>query len=142
MGQRQRKLLCDLADVVFVGEAEETWPRFLVDWEERHVAPRYEQADKTDMNRVPAPQLDLLKMRHYAFGSVQFSRGCPFQCEFCDIIVVFGRRPRIKTSPQIIAELEALRRAGLAIVFTLTTTLSATNALSRLSSTTSSIGNG
>ena len=113
-----------------------------MDWEERHVAPRYEQADKTDMNRVPAPQLDLLKMRHYAFGSVQFSRGCPFQCEFCDIIIVFGRRPRIKTSPQIIAELEALRRAGLAIVFTLTTTLSATNALSRLSSTRSSIGNG
>ncbi len=107
----------DLADVVFVGEAEETWPRFLVDWEEGRVAPRYEQADKTDMNRVPAPRLDLLKMRHYAFGSVQFSRGCPFQCEFCDIIVVFGRRPRIKTSPQIIAELEALRRAGLAIVF-------------------------
>src|SRR5437762_7566377 len=106
-----------LADVVFVGEAEETWPRFLVDWEEGRIGHRYEQADKTDMNRVPAPRLDLLKMRHYAFGSVQFSRGCPFQCEFCDIIVVFGRRPRIKTSPQIIAELEVLRRAGLAIVF-------------------------
>ena len=46
-------------------------------------------------------------MKHYAFGSVQFSRGCPFQCEFCDIIVTFGRRPRIKTSAQVIAELEA-----------------------------------
>ena len=69
----------DLADVVFVGEAEETWPRFLVDWEERRVAPRYEQADKINMDRVPAPRLDLLKMRHYAFGRVQFSRGCPFQ---------------------------------------------------------------
>jgi radical SAM superfamily enzyme YgiQ (UPF0313 family) len=56
-------------------------------------------------------------MRHYAFGSVQFSRGCPFQCEFCDIIVVFGRRPRIKTSRQIIAELEALREQRLSIVF-------------------------
>ena len=47
--------------------------------------------------RCPTPRFDLLKMRHYAFGSVQFSRGCPFQCEFCDIIVTFGRRPRIKT---------------------------------------------
>ena len=52
-----------------------------------------------------APRYDLLKMRHYLFGSVQFSRGCPFQCEFCDIIVTFGRRPRLKTFPQIRAEL-------------------------------------
>ena len=64
------------------------------------------------------PRFDLLKMRHYACGSVQFSRGCPFQCEFCDIIVIFGRRPRLKTSAQIIAELEALAGArACAIVF-------------------------
>jgi radical SAM superfamily enzyme YgiQ (UPF0313 family) len=107
----------DLADVIFVGEAEETWPRFLEDWEAGRVARRYEQAEKTDMTRVPAPRFDLLKMKHYAFGSIQFSRGCPFQCEFCDIIVVFGRRPRIKTSRQIIAELEALRQQHLSIVF-------------------------
>jgi radical SAM superfamily enzyme YgiQ (UPF0313 family) len=107
----------DLADVIFVGEAEETWPRFLADWEEGHIVDRYEQANKTDMRLVPAPRFDLLKIRRYAFGSVQFSRGCPFQCEFCDIIVVFGRRPRIKTSQQIIAELEALRRWHLSIVF-------------------------
>ncbi len=73
---------------------------------------RYEQAEKTDMTTVPTPRFDLLKMRHYAFGSVQFSRGCPFQCEFCDIIVTFGRQPRIKTSPQIIAELEASTGPG------------------------------
>ena len=83
----------DLADVIFVGEAEETWPQFLKDWQMGRAAARYEQADKTDMTRVPIPRLDLLKMNRYAFGSVQFSRGCPFQCEFCDIIVVFGRRP-------------------------------------------------
>jgi radical SAM superfamily enzyme YgiQ (UPF0313 family) len=59
----------------------------------------------------------LLKMNRYAFGSVQFSRGCPFQCEFCDIIVVFGRRPRLKTSKQVIAELEELRAYGLSNVF-------------------------
>src|SRR5262249_22982836 len=59
----------------------------------------------------------LLKMRHYLFGSLQFSRGCPFQCEFCDIIVTFGRRPRLKTSAQVIAELEALRAQKMDIVF-------------------------
>jgi len=106
-----------LADVVFVGEAEETWPQFLADWSKGCVASRYEQAEKTDMSKVPAPRLDLLKMKRYAFGSLQFSRGCPFQCEFCDIIVVFGRRPRLKTSAQITAELDQLLRFKVPIVF-------------------------
>ncbi len=56
-------------------------------------------------------------MKRYAFGSLQFSRGCPFQCEFCDIIVTFGRRPRIKTAAQVIAELEAMKKTGLRIAF-------------------------
>jgi radical SAM superfamily enzyme YgiQ (UPF0313 family) len=107
----------DLADVIFVGEAEETWPRFLDDWEQGRQRPRYEQAAKTDMTRVPTPRFDLLKMHHYLFGSVQFSRGCPFQCEFCDIIVTFGRRPRLKTSAQVLAELEALRARHIDIAF-------------------------
>ena len=99
----------DLADVMFIGEAEETGRGFLADWAAGCAAKRYEQEDKTDLSRVPAPRLDLIKMNRYAFGSVQFTRGCPFQCEFCDIIVTFGRRPRIKTIPQIIDELEAMR---------------------------------
>lgn len=107
----------DLADVLFVGEAETTWPRFLEAWQEGRHQARYEQTERSDMTRVPVPRFDLLKMRHYLFGSVQFSRGCPFQCEFCDIIVTFGRRPRLKTSGQIIAELEALRAQGMEIVF-------------------------
>ena len=106
-----------LADVIFVGEAEKTWPQFLTDWQIGKAAARYEQADKTDMTLVPIPRLDLLKMNRYAFGSVQFSRGCPFQCEFCDIIVVFGRRPRLKTSKQVLAELEQLRAQKLSNVF-------------------------
>src|SRR5205807_3757181 len=77
----------------------------------------YEQAHKSDMSKVPTPRFDLLKMHHYLFGSVQFSRGCPFQCEFCDIIVTFGRRPRLKTSAQIIAELEALRAQKIDMAF-------------------------
>lgn len=106
-----------LVDVIFVGEAEETWQRFLDDWRNGNPAVRYEQTEKTDMSRVPAPRLDLLKMNRYAFGSVQFSRGCPFLCEFCDIIVMFGRRPRLKTPQQIIAELEALRAQKQLTVF-------------------------
>ncbi len=107
----------DLVNVIFVGEAEETWPKFLEDWRKGSHAERYEQPEKSDMSKVPTPRFDLLKMKHYAFGSLQFSRGCPFQCEFCDIIVTFGRRPRIKTSAQVIAELDAIRRTGISIVF-------------------------
>jgi radical SAM superfamily enzyme YgiQ (UPF0313 family) len=107
----------NLADVIFVGEAEETWPRFLADWQAGRHQHRYEQASKTDMTTVPTPRFDLLKSQHYLFGSLQFSRGCPFQCEFCDIIVTFGRKPRLKTSAQVIAELEALRAQKMDICF-------------------------
>ena len=107
----------ELADVIFVGEAEDTWPRFLKEWAQGLHQIRYEQLDKTDMTKVPTPRFDLLKMNRYAFGSLQFSRGCPFQCEFCDIIVTFGRRPRVKTSNQVLAELDAIRKSGMRIVF-------------------------
>jgi radical SAM superfamily enzyme YgiQ (UPF0313 family) len=107
----------DLLDAIFVGEAEETWPKFLEDWKQGRHAERYEQPEKTDMSKVPTPRFDLLKMKYYGFGSLQFSRGCPFQCEFCDIIVTFGRRPRIKTSAQVIAELDAILKANVPIVF-------------------------
>jgi radical SAM superfamily enzyme YgiQ (UPF0313 family) len=106
-----------LADAIFVGEAEETWPQFLEDWEKGRHKPRYEQGEKTDMSRVPVPRFDLLKMDRYAWGTVQISRGCPFTCEFCDIIVTFGRRPRLKTSNQVIAELENLLTLGKREVF-------------------------
>jgi radical SAM superfamily enzyme YgiQ (UPF0313 family) len=106
-----------LVDVIFIGEAEETWPRFLAEWSEGRHQTRYEQAERTDMATVPVPRLDLLRMKDYAFGSVQFSRGCPFECEFCDIIVTFGRRPRIKNVAQVIAELDALVASGKQSVF-------------------------
>ncbi len=107
----------DAADVIFVGEAEDTWPQFLHDWQNGTHQRRYEQSDRTDMTKVPCPRHDLLRSRDYMFGSVQFTRGCPFQCEFCDIIITFGRRPRLKTPAQIITELEALRREGKWMVF-------------------------
>jgi radical SAM superfamily enzyme YgiQ (UPF0313 family) len=102
----------DLADVIFVGEADQTWPRFLEEWERGEHQARYEQAERTDMTTLPTPRFDLLRMRHYLFGNLQISRGCPFQCEFCDIIVTFGRKPRLKTSRQVLAELDALRAQG------------------------------
>ncbi len=107
----------DLADAIFVGEAEDTWPLFLDDWTRGEHVRRYEQLQKTDMSKVPVPRYDLLDCKQYVFGSLQISRGCPFQCEFCDIIVTFGRRPRLKDSSQVIDELNAMRRVGMEIAF-------------------------
>ena len=85
------------ADAVFIGEAEETWPEFLNTVADgRPFEPVYQQREKTNMTRVPVPRYDLLKTKHYFAASVQFSRGCPFTCEFCDIITIYGRKPRNK----------------------------------------------
>ena len=107
----------DLADAVFVGEAEESWPRFLLDWSDGRPQRRYEQPEHTDMSSVPTPRYGLLDMSRYLLGSLQFSRGCPNQCDFCDMIVIFGRRPRLKTAAQVIAELEILRAQGVLSAF-------------------------
>ena len=64
--------------------------------------------EKPDLSTSPVPRFDLLDRHAYAMMAVQFSRGCPFQCEFCDIIVLYGRKPRTKTPPQLIRELECL----------------------------------
>lgn len=101
------------ANAVFVGEAEETWPEFLNTVADgRPFAPIYQQREKTDMTLVPAPRFELLKTKHYFAASVQFSRGCPFSCEFCDIITIYGRKPRTKTPAQLIAELDRVCEAG------------------------------
>ena len=106
-----------LHDVIFVGEAEETWPRFLEDWENGRHAERYEQESKTVMATVPTPAHNLIKMDRYLFANLQISRGCPFNCEFCDIIVTFGRRPRVKTPEQVISELESIKARKITHVF-------------------------
>ena len=68
--------------------------------------------DKPDVSKTPLPRFDLLKIEKYASMAVQFSRGCPFQCEFCDIITIYGRKPRTKHPSQLLAELEALYKLG------------------------------
>ncbi|ODR96764.1 radical SAM protein [Methyloceanibacter superfactus] len=117
MATVEPEILDGAADVIFLGEADETWPRFLREWEQGTHQDRYEQTEKTDMASLPLPRVDLLKADRYMFGSLQISRGCPFTCEFCDIIVTFGRRPRLKSSAQVLAELESFERAGLTVVF-------------------------
>lgn len=107
-----------LAHVLFSGEAETTWPRYIEDFAAgRPTLTYYEQAERTDMTTVPQPRYDLLKVDRYASGALQFSRGCPFQCEFCDIIVTFGRKPRTKKPEQVITELDAMVKAGFHSVF-------------------------
>jgi len=95
-----------------LGEAEEVMPQVVADLQAGRLQPIYRATDRPDITRTPAPRWDLIHLPHYVTMSVQFSRGCPFDCEFCDIIVMNGRVPRTKTPSQLIAELDALRRRG------------------------------
>jgi radical SAM superfamily enzyme YgiQ (UPF0313 family) len=104
-------------DVLFVDEAEYTWPRFLADFAAGRWEAEYRQDDKPSMHDSPLPRFDLLKVDRYRTMTIQFARGCPFNCEFCDIIVMYGRRPRTKTVPQVMAEIETVHALGVCNVF-------------------------
>jgi len=104
-------------DVVFTGEAEETWPLFLRDFEAGTWKTEYRPAEKPDMGESPMPRFDLVKVDRYHAMTIQFARGCPFNCEFCDIIVMYGRRPRAKSVEQMMAEVAECRRLGATQVF-------------------------
>ena len=104
-------------DVLFVDEGEYTWPQFLKDYEKGSWQPVYRQIEKPSMLDSPLPRFDLLKTHHYQSMTIQFARGCPFNCEFCDIIVMYGRRPRAKSVPQVICEIEEVHRLGVESVF-------------------------
>jgi radical SAM superfamily enzyme YgiQ (UPF0313 family) len=102
----------DDADFVFKGEAETTLPDFLRDLEAGEPQHLYESDTKPDLTRTPIPDFALADMRRYSSMSIQYSRGCPFNCEFCDIIEIYGRVPRTKTNEQVLAEFDALYGAG------------------------------
>jgi radical SAM superfamily enzyme YgiQ (UPF0313 family) len=106
-----------IADCVVAGEAEYIWPQFCTDVAAGKPKPLYQEHGVVDLADTPVPRFDLLKMHQYRTVSLQFSRGCPFRCEFCDIIVMFGRRPRTKSPAQIGRELDRLRTLGVNSVF-------------------------
>jgi radical SAM superfamily enzyme YgiQ (UPF0313 family) len=95
-----------------LGEAENVIDELVADMRAGIVKKTYRAAVFPDVTRTPVPRWDLVEVHHYVTMPVQFSRGCPFDCEFCDIVVMYGRVPRTKRPEQVIAELEALRRAG------------------------------
>lgn len=95
-----------------LGEAEDVLPRLVEDMRAGSVRPSYEGAGRPDLARVPPPRWDLVDLRKYVTMAVQFSRGCPHDCEFCDITTMNGRLPRTKSPEQVVAELESLLRHG------------------------------
>jgi radical SAM superfamily enzyme YgiQ (UPF0313 family) len=100
------------ADHVMVGEAEEVFAGIAAALENGTAHALYRVIDKPALTESPVPRFELLKMSNYTSMPIQFSRGCPFQCEFCDIITIYGRKPRAKTPVQMIAELDRLRALG------------------------------
>jgi len=106
-----------LADAVVAGEAEYIWKEFCRDFEAGRPRPLYQETGVVALTDSPLPRFDLLQIDRYQSMSMQFSRGCPFQCEFCDIIVMFGRKPRTKSMDQIGRELDALRALGARNIF-------------------------
>ena len=106
-----------LADTVVAGEAEYIWKDFCEDFERGRPKAAYRETGTVALADSPVPRFDLLKLSHYSNATLQYSRGCPFRCEFCDIIVMFGRRPRVKSVEQIGRELDELRHAGIRSVF-------------------------
>ena len=102
----------DAADHVVVGEGEDLVPVLADNLAAGRAQHLYREAEKPDLSAAPLPRFELLKPGAYYNMALQYSRGCPFTCEFCDIIVMYGRRPRTKTATQVIAELEAIRATG------------------------------
>jgi radical SAM superfamily enzyme YgiQ (UPF0313 family) len=99
-------------DHLVLNEAELTLPGFLRDLEAGCAGHLYESEAWADLDHTPLPVWDLISLRRYSSMNIQYSRGCPFDCEFCDITVLYGRAPRTKSRAQVIAELDALYVAG------------------------------
>jgi radical SAM superfamily enzyme YgiQ (UPF0313 family) len=106
-----------LADVVICGEAEYIWKEFCRDLEAGTPHSLYRETGVVSLADSPTPRFDLLKLERYTTATLQFSRGCPFRCDFCDIIVMFGRKPRWKSTEQVGRELDELRRRNVRSIF-------------------------
>ncbi|MHC4687341.1 MAG: B12-binding domain-containing radical SAM protein, partial [Planctomycetota bacterium] len=104
--------LFEEVDHFVLNEAELTLPSFLSDLERGCARRIYKTCEFADIKETPLPMWELIALNRYASMSIQFSRGCPFNCDFCNVTALFGHRPRIKTSAQIIAELDSLYNLG------------------------------
>lgn len=103
---------CPDADFVFIGEVEDTLRDFVADLEADQPKHLYKSDDRPSLLATPVPDFGLIDSGKYSAMSLQYSRGCPFQCEFCDIIEIYGRVPRTKSNRQMIREMDALYRIG------------------------------
>ena len=104
--------LFEEVDHFVLNEAELTLPSFLTDLKRECARRVYKTCEFANIKATPAPIWKLIELNRYASMSIQFSRGCPFNCDFCNVTALFGHRPRIKTSAQIIAELDSLYNLG------------------------------
>jgi radical SAM superfamily enzyme YgiQ (UPF0313 family) len=106
-------------DILFIGEAEHIWPQFITDWKAGRYRPEYRQVAKIDMTHSPLPRWDKVagSINDYLIGGVQTTRGCPFDCEFCDVIYIYGRQARHKSIAQVLEEIIALERLGVERIF-------------------------
>ena len=102
----------DLVDHLILNEAEITLPPFLEDLAAGRARKKYETSEYPDLDLTPIPRWDLVNINHYATLMIQCSRGCPFNCEFCDITNLFGRRPRVKNADRLLAELQSIYDLG------------------------------
>jgi len=100
------------ADHIFQGEAETTLPEFFTDLERGEAKRIYKALERPPMSISPTPDFDIVDLKRYSCMSVQYSRGCPFSCEFCDIIEIYGRVPRTKSNHQLLTEFDELNRRG------------------------------
>ncbi|MFH1716389.1 MAG: DUF4070 domain-containing protein [Planctomycetota bacterium] len=99
-------------DHLVLKEAELTLPQFIKDLQEGCARKVYNTHDKADLLETPIPRMDLIDMKKYAMMCLQYSRGCPFDCDFCDVTTLFGHKLRMKTAEQVLEELEGLYRQG------------------------------
>lgn len=99
-------------DHFVLNEAEVTLPRFLGDLAAGRPQPLYTSDERPDITETPVPLWSLIDIKNYATMAIQYSRGCPFNCEFCDIIIMNGRIPRVKATAQMQREFQALFDAG------------------------------
>ena len=102
----------DDVDYLVLGEGEVTMPQFLADYRADKATHLYKSDRFPDLSETPIPQWNLIDIKKYASMNIQYSRGCPFNCEFCDITHLYGRRPRTKSAAQVLSEMQSLYETG------------------------------